>query len=289
MQRIYGFKYEDVHLPPLFRLETIGRQTVSDAGYDWDGTRRPGDSVILQYTLEGNGSLLFEGRRYDVPRGSAFLATVPGRHRYFFEGGEERPWSFLWIRLQGVHTRALWSEWQRTIGPVVAFPREAPAFRLLHRLYEDAAAQSLDDAYTLSLRLYEWIVALQKQLRAGSAAGGDIPPEYQAIYRWMLAEYRSSPTLDELAARLNVSKHHFCKRFAHWYGLPPMQLLRKRKVEEASRLLRQSGMPIGEIAAYCGFESVSYFGKAFRQLAGCSPTEFREASGEGAVDALTLL
>jgi AraC-like DNA-binding protein len=45
-------------------------------------------------------------------------------------------------------------------------------------------------------------------------------------------------------------------------------------------LLCRAELPIGEIAAKCGFTDVSYFSMRFRQFCGMTPREWREGSGE---------
>jgi AraC-like DNA-binding protein len=47
-------------------------------------------------------------------------------------------------------------------------------------------------------------------------------------------------------------------------------------MERARALLRQQpGLPVGRVAALCGFASASYFIRAFGACEGCTPGEFR--------------
>ncbi|WP_156350909.1 helix-turn-helix domain-containing protein, partial [Pseudomonas sp. EGD-AK9] len=42
-------------------------------------------------------------------------------------------------------------------------------------------------------------------------------------------------------------------------------------------LLRQSALPLGEVALACGFASASHFSNRFRQALGATPGQYRAA------------
>jgi len=55
-------------------------------------------------------------------------------------------------------------------------------------------------------------------------------------------------------------------------------LIRRRRIEEAARLLVTTHKRISEIAYYVGFTDISNFNHAFRRERGLSPSVFRENS-----------
>lgn len=59
-------------------------------------------------------------------------------------------------------------------------------------------------------------------------------------------------------------------------GTNTTNYIRQRKLARAKYLLTNSTMSMGEIQAVCGFESPSYFSRAFRAEFGESPTEYRK-------------
>jgi two-component system response regulator YesN len=62
--------------------------------------------------------------------------------------------------------------------------------------------------------------------------------------------------------------------------MPPGDFLRKLRLEKATRLLQTDTIGLAEVAARSGFQSASYFCRAFRQSFNMSPGEFRESGGE---------
>lgn len=60
-------------------------------------------------------------------------------------------------------------------------------------------------------------------------------------------------------------------------GYPPLDFLRRLRVEEARRLLADQRLSVKEIAALTGFRDTSHLSKVFRRIDGLSPAHYREA------------
>ena len=72
-----------------------------------------------------------------------------------------------------------------------------------------------------------------------------------------------------------VSEAHFARSFKQAFGLPPHRYLLTRRVERAVALLRDTDMPITEIAFDTGWESLGTFGRTFHDITGESPGAMR--------------
>jgi AraC family transcriptional regulator len=82
-------------------------------------------------------------------------------------------------------------------------------------------------------------------------------------------------TVMQLAAACGLSGHHFSRAFRHSTGVAPHQWLLQRRIEKAKQLLRQSRLPLSEVAAVCGFAHQSHFTRVFARLVGVSPGRWR--------------
>jgi len=60
-------------------------------------------------------------------------------------------------------------------------------------------------------------------------------------------------------------------------GYPPLDYLRRLRVEEARRLLADQQLSVKEIAALTGFRDTSHLSKVFRRIDGLSPARYRGA------------
>jgi transcriptional regulator GlxA family with amidase domain len=82
-----------------------------------------------------------------------------------------------------------------------------------------------------------------------------------------------------LAAVSGVSEAHFARSFKTAFGLPPHRYLLTRRIERAKALLRDTDLPVIDIALQTGWESLGTFGRVFRDITGESPTELRAREG----------
>ncbi len=81
--------------------------------------------------------------------------------------------------------------------------------------------------------------------------------------------------IHRLAQVSAVSAAHFARSFKEAFGVPPHRYLLTRRIERATALLRDTDLPVTEIALQTGWNSIGTFGRIFRDITGESPGEFR--------------
>lgn len=91
--------------------------------------------------------------------------------------------------------------------------------------------------------------------------------------------------VSRLARVSGVSPAHFARAFKQAFGVPPHRYLLTRRIERAIALLRDTDLPITEVAFRTGWESLGTFGRTFRDVTGESPSANR-ARGRAAADLL---
>ncbi|MBR3085878.1 MAG: helix-turn-helix transcriptional regulator, partial [Kiritimatiellae bacterium] len=84
-----------------------------------------------------------------------------------------------------------------------------------------------------------------------------------------------------LAAALKVSRRYLEIRFKEVKGEGIAEAIRRRKLEEVCRLLRETDLPIGEIAARVSFGEPRSLANAFRRRFGSGMREWRKAIRNG--------
>ena len=81
--------------------------------------------------------------------------------------------------------------------------------------------------------------------------------------------------VERLARVSHVSEAHFARSFKDAFGVPPHRYLLTRRIERATALLRDTDLPIIDIAFQTGWKSLGTFGRTFRDVTNESPSEFR--------------
>ena len=82
--------------------------------------------------------------------------------------------------------------------------------------------------------------------------------------------------VERLASVSGVSEAHFSRSFKQAFGVPPHRYLLTRRIEKATALLRDTDLPITEIAFRTGWESLGTFGRIFRDITGETPSTLRK-------------
>jgi AraC-like DNA-binding protein len=84
--------------------------------------------------------------------------------------------------------------------------------------------------------------------------------------------------LAQIASYLGVSPSHLSRTYNRAVGCGITRTVNVRRVEAAKRRLIDSrDESVTQVAFDLGFGSVQHFGRAFREIAGVSPSEFRRA------------
>jgi len=78
-----------------------------------------------------------------------------------------------------------------------------------------------------------------------------------------------------LAQVSGISEAHFARSFRQAFGVPPHRYLLTRRIERAVALLRETDLPITDIAFDTGWSSLGTFGRTFRDITGDSPGAIR--------------
>lgn len=95
------------------------------------------------------------------------------------------------------------------------------------------------------------------------------------IILYIEENYREDITVNQLAEAAHLHPNYFIKTFKKQYGIPPIQYINRLRLTKARYALTNTGETIQEIAVNSGFNGQSQFSKAFRQMYGLSPTEYR--------------
>lgn len=82
-------------------------------------------------------------------------------------------------------------------------------------------------------------------------------------------------TAREISAALSTTPEHLRACVQKVYGMPLYQCVRSHKMRIAAKLLRETGKSITDIAGEFGYDNISKFAAAFRDVFGVAPTAYR--------------
>jgi len=171
-------------------------------------------------------------------------------------------------RLGEEHARGL-SEPRQITGPLSGW--------LAKRMIREFSAQ--DNVAPLAMEgvLLEM---LAESARSSAETYGSSAPGWLRRVRELLQDtYLEAPGLAALAGVAGVHPVHLSREFHRHFRMTIGEYIRKRRIEQASDLLSNSGLSLAEIASGCGFSDQSHFCALFKKHAGVTPARFRDLSG----------
>jgi AraC family transcriptional regulator len=194
--------------------------------------------------------------------------------------------SFVHLYFTDQHLRQLMEQtWDRSPLAINVQPlsfAEDPQITLLYRQFllnhnwQDSANQlALSSASTLlmshMLQRYS-----QLQWRLPSVRGGLAPAVLKRVQEFINQHLDQPLVLADLASQAELSEFHFARMFKHSTGQAPHQYVMQVRLQQAEKLLRNTLMPLTQIALDCGFSSASHFSNRFKAFYGYSPIRLRQ-------------
>jgi PAS domain S-box-containing protein len=118
------------------------------------------------------------------------------------------------------------------------------------------------------------LVGISRDLRSPGDRDA-IPAGLLGALEYLESAYAGTVTPPILARKAGLTPVRFARLIKRIFRITPSQLITQTRLAAASRMLRESEVPVAEVAVACGFYDHSAFTRAFRSATGLTPTEFR--------------
>lgn len=246
---------------------------ICDPSHFWKGTR---NVYVLHYVLSGEGSLLWQGKKYHITSKMGFLIS-PGIECKW-SASDNNPWEYRWVAFSGEKA------WQ--IMALCAVNSENPIF---HYDKSDFIPERMKQIYEAShiphisnLLMVGHLNFLLAEL-IGCFPVSDIHHQelksqhVNNAIKYIQLHYKESITVEQIAKVIGLNRSHLYKLFIRYTKTSPREYLLNLRLEQACNLLKESNLSISKIAFSCGFNDAYYFSRLFKEKKSESPTEYRNS------------
>jgi len=249
------------------RIETIGHLTAKRG------------VIRTRFPFHGIGLVLRGSGFHQVDQGPARKLRAPALFRIWpgplFHYGPDAgaTWEERYVCFSGPRVED-WSRWgwlPKLDRPAALLSSDmlAQLHRRLCGAFPPHHEIPIDEA---KLELEQMIHAIHRQGVSASAKSDGLA---NLIRRWMKEPCVEEGALRAAARGLGMSYSGFRQHFARRTGLPPHQFLLRLRIDRASIRLIKTADPVKVVALECGFASPENFHRAFRQMKGVAPGEYR--------------
>ena len=216
--------------------------------------------------VEGAGYFVSERKQYLLKPGHVWYYP-PGSQHYFFPAGEL--FEYRWLTIDGRQAHALF----RGLGikPGLRYAGECPGALFNKLELEISFPERKRRLAALSLAFSILTLAVSGGKKTARRKG------CAEEARLMIDEDFSDPELniERLSELLHVNRVSLSRSFSRLYGTSISGYLSGRRTQAALDYLRNTTLPVAEIAGMCGFSSASYFSRVISETTGRSPREIR--------------
>lgn len=237
-------------------------------------SRSKHDDLLLIYCVKGKGTLRIGQFNHSVHAGDFIILPKEVIHSY--QACDEDPWSIYWVHCDGdvsnEYIALIHNNLQQPIHSIGLHPRLIADFDSLLDLRKTT---QLFTSFIHASSVLRQILTHIALLKTQQIHQFDQSFNLDAIHSFMLTRLHESIDIDTLAARANLSKFHFIKRYKQLTGSTPINDFIRMKIEKACHLLDITDQRISEIAWRLGYEDAYYFSRCFSKVMGISPSQYR--------------
>lgn len=133
----------------------------------------------------------------------------------------------------------------------------------------------VSECLALLYRFYAQIQAMEEAQYLPSP----LLQKIEAAKNTILEQYASDAlSVASLAEAAGMSEVYFRKLFRGKYGISPVQFIAQVRLNEAKTQLCDTELSLKEIARACGFSSLAYFCRTFKEQTEQTPSEYRKSN-----------
>lgn len=247
------------------------------------------DEIEIVYVKKGCGRLTLDFRTFPVKAPSIAL-ILPGR-LHSIEGEKDVRMEYENIIF---HPNLLLSGQadvcsRNFLLPLIAGTITVPSvFSPVYPYYEDIAApidacdeicRTKPQGYELFIksRLFELFYVLNNRCRnlVKDQGNRQTIEKMKIVSKYVENHYGEKITVADVAAACGFSESHFMRYFRKTMGASFVEYLKDYRLTMAARLLTTSDSTVLDVASAVGFDSLSWFNRAFKARYKMTPNQFR--------------
>lgn len=236
---------------------------------------------IGMYLLDGRLTCLNEGDLLFFPPGASFSFTSQDLGDEYNESIEavtlcfDEQWLSTLLQVFGKHGGTVLRLREKENVAAIIGPKWLKVSSLLSRL----SGVSPHDEAIVILDILDMLADNSDmislcEIHANEAT--DAQNKLERVRNYIDCHLADRITLDDIADYAGMNRTYFCLFFKKHMGMPLIDYINGIKIDAACKLLRSDDMPISEISDHCGFKTVTYFNRVFKNAVGVSPSEYRK-------------
>lgn len=231
------------------------------------------DSTLLVYTENGGGSMSYGSHHIPVTGNTLLLfhGSTP-----FSLKSTIHPWKFYIFFFDGNDTRLFSSILSLPAGCSIKTDKLPLIRQYILRLLSIHPQVDMLGLLNMHQSLTDLMVLSASAMLPANHTSPSGHPYYltqlKATFDYHYEEPFSLETYEQL---YQISRYRLCREFSRAFGMPPLQYMTRRRLEEAKEMLLTTDLTVQEISSRIGYDNVNHFIQLFKKNIGTTPGSFR--------------
>lgn len=232
---------------------------------------------LIHYVLSGKGIFQFQNKEYRLEAGYGFL--IQPNELAFYQADEKEPWSYVWLGFGGSRVE----EYLSAMGlskhhPIFMCSRSDELYACVRDMMEHNTFGITNDLRRNG-QLCIFLSILADSAGVVVKEEEDKGNQYvkKAVF-FIQNNYCNPIKITDVAEYVCINRSYLYTLFQNYLGMSPQKFLTMFRITKAKELLESTNYPIESIAQSCGYSDALVFTKAFHNLKGMSPSQYRKES-----------
>ena len=218
---------------------------------------------LFHYVLSGTGRLFADDSKgvtheYQIKSGQGFMLFP--RQICTYVADEKLPWEYVWIEFDGLRAKE--------IIEIAGLTRDTPVYHARSKDLRETMKDELlyivehgsESPFHLVGHLYLFIDYLSRS---------------SATLTYIEQNFQNDISVEGIAEFCGLNRSYFGRIFKETVGRSPQEFLLNYRMVKAAELLKLTDLSIGDVANAVGYPNQLHFSRAFKNVYGTSPREWR--------------
>jgi AraC-like DNA-binding protein len=269
MEKAHVMKFKEVKTNSL-QLNFCG-YAQTESLHSYGPAVRP--HYLIHCIMSGEGYYSIEDTKYHLKKGQGFL--IEPDILTFYRSDVENPWEYVWIGFSGSDAKQILEKIGLNItNPIFTFEDSDAIYQIVKDV---VAYPNLGIANELRITglLYKFLSLIAQSTIDLSKSEDKKNIYVEKAIEFIKNNYYSGIKIRDIANYIGINRSYLYTLFTKYTGITPQQYLNTFRISRAKELLTFTDFSIESISISCGYRDPLVFAKAFRQLTGMSPSNFR--------------
>ena len=239
-----------------------------------DGTyliNRPRSRVhCFEYVIKGSGTIVTSKGKLHPKEGDVYFLRAGDDHYYYSDA--DNPWIKIWFNVRGSLIDSLTEQYG--VSDIRLF-NNCRALNLFEEFVSNVSSgmdrKSIENQNAVII--HKIIQCMAECIYKNDSRYSE---DAITLRDFIDSNYNRQVRIEELGALIYRSPSQTIRIFKKNFGIAPYEYALRRKMQAACQLLKDTRMPIREIAGSLGFSNEHYFSSCFKSHMGITPGKYRK-------------